>query len=56
MQKRKLEDEAIWEAYKRIMLGESLTVVATKINIDRGTLRKYIEVVVEPDLTVPEIF
>ena len=54
MQKRKIEDDAIWDAYKRIVLGESLTVVASKINIDRGTLRKYIEIVVVPSLTENE--
>ena len=53
MQKRKLEDNKIWEAYNRIIGGESLTTVANsqEISIDRGTLIKYIRVVVIPTLT-----
>lgn len=52
MQKRKIEDSKIWEAYNRIMSGESLTQVANSedISLNRGTLRKYIETVVEPGL------
>lgn len=52
MQKRKIDDAKIWEAYNRLILGESLTQVAKSedINLDRGTLRKYIEEVVVPAL------
>ena len=54
MQKRKIEDNAIWDAYKRIISGESLTAVATEIGLNRGTLRRYIAAVVEPDLNEEE--
>ena len=54
MQKRKIEDNAIWDAYKRIISGESLTAVATEIGLNRGTLRRYIAAVVKPDLNEEE--
>lgn len=56
MQKRKIEDEKVWEAYNRLIAGESLTKVASsqEINLDRGTLKKYIEVLVIPTLSSEE--
>lgn len=50
MQKRKIEDSAIFQSYSRIMSGESLTAVAKEMKLDRGTLRNYIKTVVEPEL------
>lgn len=52
MQKRKIEDNKIWEAYNRILNGESLTRVANSedIGLDRGTLKRYIEKVVFPSI------
>lgn len=56
MQERKIEDNKIWEAYHRIMAGESLTVVANSedISLDRGTLKRYIKTVVMPSLNPDE--
>lgn len=56
MQKRKIEDSKIFEAYSRLIAGESLTKVASseEINLDRGTLKKYIEIVVIPTLSSEE--
>ena len=56
MQKRKIEDNKIWEAYNRIMLGESLSGVANSdgINLNKATLRKYIELVVIPAISEEE--
>lgn len=52
MQKRKIEDNKIWEAYDRLVSGESLTSVSNSddIKLHRGTLRRYIENVVIPNL------
>ena len=50
MQKRKIEDSAIFQSYSRIISGESLTAVAKEMKLDRGTLRNYIKTVVEPEL------
>lgn len=56
MQKRKIEDSKVFEAYRRLIEGESLSKVAAaeEINLNRGTLRKYIELVVVPNLTKQE--
>lgn len=56
MQKRKINDSKIFEAYKRLMAGESLTKVANSedINLNRGTLRKYIQEIVVPTLSMEE--
>ena len=56
MQKRKIEDSKIWEAYSRLMAGESLRKVASDvdINLNKGTLRRYIEEVVVPSLDLTE--
>lgn len=54
MQKRKIEDKVIFELYNRIISGESLTSVAKETGLNRGTLRKYIGVVVEPNLEESE--
>ena len=56
MQKRKIDDSKVFEAYNRLMSGESLTKVASSedINLDRGTLRKYIQEIVVPTLSKDE--
>lgn len=54
MQIRKISDDAIWEAYKKIKAGESLTTVAKVYELNRGTLRSYIEKVVKPTLNEEE--
>lgn len=54
MQKRKVEDNVIFELYNRIIAGESLTAVSKEIGLDRGTLRSYIGAVVEPNLSESE--
>lgn len=54
MQARKLSDDKIWDIYRKIMNGESLTKVAKEITIDRGTLRNYIEQVVLTKLSEEE--
>ena len=56
MQERKIEDNKIWEAYNRLMSGESLTSISKSDNIqlNRGTLRRYIENVVIPNLEQEE--
>lgn len=46
MSTNKLSDDAIWEAYRKIISGQSLTRVSKELATDRGTLRKYIERVV----------
>ena len=45
MKKRKIDDSKVFESYRRLMAGESLTEVANSedINLNRGTLRKYIQ-------------
>lgn len=50
----KISDERIWDAYRRFMLGESLTRIAKDINLDRGTLKKYIQEIVVPNLSEEE--
>lgn len=56
MQKRKIENSKIFEAYNRLIAGESLTKVADSegIKLDRKTLRKYIEEIVVPTLSEDE--
>lgn len=54
MQIRKISDDAIFEAYKRIKSGESLTTVSKDYGVNRGTLRKYIDEVVKPTLNEEE--
>ena len=56
MQERKIEDSKIWEAYRRLIFGQSLSKVANSedINLNRGTLRKYISSVVLPELEETE--
>lgn len=54
MQKRKISDDAIFTAYKRIKNGESLTTIAKDYDLNRGTLRSYIEKVVKPTLNEEE--
>lgn len=48
----KLSDDKIWEGYRKIMSGESLTKVAKELSIDRGTLKKYIEKLIIATLPV----
>ena len=47
----KLSDDEIWEAYRNILSGKSLTKVAKANSIDRRILRKYIERVVIAQLS-----
>ena len=54
MQIRKISDDAIFEAYKRIKSGESLTTVSKDYGVNRGTLRKYIDEVVKSTLNEAE--
>lgn len=56
MQRRKIDDRKVFEAYNRLMAGESLTKVANSedINLNRGTLRKYIQEIVVPTLSTYE--
>ncbi len=56
MQKRKIEDSKIFEAYSRLISGESLTKIAASesINLNKATLRKYIEEVVMPTLSLEQ--
>ena len=56
MQKRKIDDSKVFESYRRLMAGESLTKVANSedINLNRGTLRKYIQEIVVPTLSMEE--
>lgn len=54
MTTNKLTDNEIWESYRNILAGKSLTSVANGKSIDRGTLRKYIEKVVIIQLSEEE--
>ena len=54
MSTNKLSDNEIWEAYREILSGKSLTQIAKENMIDRGTLRKYIERVVIVQLSEEE--
>ena len=47
----KLSNDEIWEAYRNILSGKSLTKVAKANSIDRRILRKYIERVVIAQLS-----
>lgn len=54
MPTKKLSDDKIWEGYRRIMSGESLTKVAKELSTDRGILKKYIEKLVIGNLSMEQ--